>query len=32
MSAGSIIPKQAAAIGMSLTELFNRIIADTFVR
>ena len=30
MSAGSIIPKQAAAIGMSLTELFNRIISDTF--
>jgi D-alanine-D-alanine ligase len=29
MSAGSIIPKQAAAIGLSLTELFNRIIADT---
>lgn len=30
MSAGSIIPKQAAAIGMSLTELFNLIISDTF--
>ena len=30
MSAGSIIPKQAAAIGMSLTELFNQIISDTF--
>jgi D-alanine-D-alanine ligase len=29
MSAGSIIPKQAAAVGLSLTELFNRIIADT---
>ena len=30
MSASSIIPKQAAAIGMSLTELFNLIISDTF--
>ena len=30
MSAGSIIPKQAAAIGLSLTELFNRIIFDTW--
>jgi D-alanine-D-alanine ligase len=32
MSAGSIIPKQAAAIGLSLTELFNRIISDTILR
>jgi len=30
MSAGSIIPKQAAAMGMSMTELFNLIISDTF--
>ena len=30
MSAGSIIPKQAAAAGMGLTELFNLIISDTF--
>ncbi|MDR0954103.1 MAG: D-alanine--D-alanine ligase [Rikenellaceae bacterium] len=29
MSAGSIIPKQAAAIGMTLTELFDKIITDT---
>ncbi|MDR0953841.1 MAG: D-alanine--D-alanine ligase [Rikenellaceae bacterium] len=29
MSAGSIIPKQAAAIGMTLTELFDKIISDT---
>jgi len=29
MSAGSIIPKQAAAIGLSLKDLFNRIIEDT---
>jgi D-alanine-D-alanine ligase len=32
MSAGSIIPKQAAVIGLSLTDLFNRIIEDTFIR
>ena len=29
MSSHSIIPQQAAAMGMSLTELFNLIIADT---
>lgn len=29
MSAGSIIPKQAQAVGMTLTELFNLIIEDT---
>ncbi|MCD8185615.1 MAG: D-alanine--D-alanine ligase, partial [Rikenellaceae bacterium] len=30
MSSGSIIPKQAKAMGISLTDLFNRIISDTF--
>ena len=32
MSAGSIIPKQAAAIGLSLGELFDKIISETFKR
>lgn len=31
MSAGSIVPKQAASIGMPLGELFDRIIAETYV-
>lgn len=30
MSAGSIIPKQAASIGMTLGELFDKVITDTF--
>ena len=29
MSAGSIVPKQARAMGMSLGEMFDLIIADT---
>lgn len=29
MSAGSIVPKQAKAMGMSLGELFDIVIADT---
>lgn len=32
MSAQSIIPQQAAAMGMSLTELFNLIIEDTYTK
>jgi D-alanine-D-alanine ligase len=32
MSAGSIVPKQAASIGMPLGELFDTIIAETNVR
>lgn len=32
MSEGSIVPKQARVMGMSLTELFNLVIEDTFNR
>ena len=32
MSGGSIVPKQAKAMGLGLTELFNLIIEDTLNR
>ena len=30
MSAGSIVPKQVRAMGMSIGELYDRIIEDTY--